>query len=118
MHLRGEKVLCPKYYSTPELYNTYGAFSTFLGAQHHGFRYYSKKSSFTKEKAGEWKAKEVDDFTYLVDFKTDKELYSFEVDFNTGIVSDVWADPRLREKYGNRKDEDPKKKSPIFKFKE
>lgn len=80
--------------------------------------YYSKKSSFTKGKAGEWKAKEVDDFTYLVDFKTDKELYSFEVDFNTGIVSDVWADPRLRGKYGNRKDEDPKKKSPIFKFKE
>ena len=68
--------------------------------------YYSKKSYLTKGKAGEWKVKEVDDFTYLVDFKTDKELYSFEVDFNTGIVCDVWSDPRLRGKYGSQKGED------------
>lgn len=67
--------------------------------------FYSKKVPLTKGKFGEWKSKEIDDFTYLVDFRTDKEWYSFEVDFNTGIVSDVWSVPYLREKYENHKNE-------------
>lgn len=74
--------------------------------------YYSKKLSSTKKRGGKWEIKGIDDFTYLVHLREGEELYTFEVDFNTGIVIDVWSAPYLREKYRNLVKENPENNEP------
>lgn len=72
---------------------------------HDCVNFYSEKFSSVKNNEAECRVEDIGNRTYLIHFriykKSDEELYSFEVDLNTGIVCDIWADSYLRKIYGD-----------------